>query len=252
MIVWREKFVAFAIHFGATLALGACAAALIFLVWFPAPLATMIGGTELFMLVVGCDLALGPLLSLVVYNSRKSRFKLVFDYVVIGLLQVGAMSYGVYIVSGTRPVYIANVGDRIEIVSARDIAEKELADARDPRYASLPITGPKLVYIDVPAAEHDDAMFESLNGNEEHMRPRYYVPYERGLEALRKNVKTVEQLEKKFPKSTPLIEDALRSIDVPRDRVGTLPVHHRLGFWTVLVDTTTGKPLAWVDFDPYG
>ena len=61
MINWREKFVAFAIHFGVTATLGACAAALIFLVWFPRPFATMIGGTELFLLVVGCDLALGPL-----------------------------------------------------------------------------------------------------------------------------------------------------------------------------------------------
>ena len=76
MIVWREKFVATAIHFLVTLLLAACAAALIFLVWFPDPLQTMIGGTELFMLVVGCDLALGPLISLVIYNSRKSRREL--------------------------------------------------------------------------------------------------------------------------------------------------------------------------------
>ena len=73
MIVWREKFVATGIHFLVTLTLAACAAALIFLVWFPDPFQTMIGGTELFLLVVGCDLALGPLISLVIYNSRKSR-----------------------------------------------------------------------------------------------------------------------------------------------------------------------------------
>jgi hypothetical protein len=62
MIVWREKFIATAIHFLVTLALAACAAALIFLVWFPSPFATMIGGTELFLLVVGCDRARGPLI----------------------------------------------------------------------------------------------------------------------------------------------------------------------------------------------
>ncbi len=123
MINWREKFLAFAIHFVVTAAFGACAAALIFLVWFPHPFATMIGGTELFLLVVGCDLALGPLLSLVVYSSRKSRGKLVFDYVVIGVLQLAAMLYGVYIVAGTRPVYVAFSMDRFEIVTARDIED---------------------------------------------------------------------------------------------------------------------------------
>ena len=43
MINWREKFLAFGIHFLATLLLGACAAALIFLVWFPDPFETMVG-----------------------------------------------------------------------------------------------------------------------------------------------------------------------------------------------------------------
>ena len=71
MINWREKFRAFFIHFLATTALGACAAALIFLVWFPHPFATMIGGTELFVLVMGCDLVLGPLMSLVICSKPK-------------------------------------------------------------------------------------------------------------------------------------------------------------------------------------
>ena len=37
MIIWREKFLATAIHFLVTLTLAICAAALIFLVWFPDP-----------------------------------------------------------------------------------------------------------------------------------------------------------------------------------------------------------------------
>jgi len=49
MIVWREKFVATGIHFLVTLTLAAVAAALIFVVWFPDPFETMIGGTELFL-----------------------------------------------------------------------------------------------------------------------------------------------------------------------------------------------------------
>ena len=86
---------------------GRIAAALIFLVWFPAPFATMVGGTELFMLVVGCDLVLGPLLSLVIYDPRKTRLALVIDYSIVGAVQLATLIYGVYIVAGTRPVYVA-------------------------------------------------------------------------------------------------------------------------------------------------
>jgi len=103
MINWREKFRAFAIHFLVTAVLGACAAALIFFVWFPSPFATMVGGTELFLLVVGCDMALGPLISLVIYNSRKSRRELITDYTIIGAVQLAALIYGVY--SGSKFVF---------------------------------------------------------------------------------------------------------------------------------------------------
>ena len=92
----------------------------------------MVGGTKLFELVVLCDLVLGPLISLVIYDSTKARWKLVMDYSIIGAIQLAAMIYGVYIVAGTRPVYVAFNKDRIEVVTARDIDDQELAAARDP------------------------------------------------------------------------------------------------------------------------
>ena len=61
-----------------------------------------------------CDLALGPLISLVIYNSRKARRKLIIDYTIVGVVQLAALVYGVYIVAGTRPVYVAFSTDRIE------------------------------------------------------------------------------------------------------------------------------------------
>ena len=68
-----------------TLLLGAIAAALIFIVWFPDPFQTMVGGTKLFELVVVCDLVLGPLISLVIYDSSKARWKIVMDYCIVGV-----------------------------------------------------------------------------------------------------------------------------------------------------------------------
>jgi len=253
MINWRERFVAFGIHFAATLGLAAIAAALIFFLWFPHPFETMIGGTELFMLVVGCDLALGPLISLVIYNSQKSRFKLVMDYTIVGLVQIAAMIYGVLIVAGTRPVYVAFNKDRLEVVTARDIDDSELAAARDPRYSRLPWNGPRYVYISVPREDQQDALLQSVAGREEHQRPKFYAPYEQGLAEIRKRAKPVSRIIKKFPQTAPLFEEAARDLkNIPRDRIATLPVRHRNGFWTALIDITTGQPVAYVAVDPYG
>lgn len=251
MIKWREKFLATAIHFLVTLALAACAAALIFLVWFPDPFQTMIGGTELFMLVVGCDLALGPLISLVIYNSRKSRRELVVDYCIVGIVQLAAMVYGIFILSGTRPVYVAFSTDRIEIVTARDIKDAELAAAKDPLHRSLPFTGPRFVAVEVPPADHNDALFQSLAGNEEHTRPRFYVPYESQLGEIRRRAKTLDELEKKHPDVRPLMDAAVAKLAIPASRVRWLPVHHFRGFWTALIDEENGRPVAYVDFDPF-
>jgi len=251
MINWREKFRAFGIHFLATAALGACAAALIFLVWFPHPFATMIGGTELFMLVVGCDLALGPLLSLVIYNSRKSRRELVMDYTLVAIVQLAAMVYGVYIVAGTRPVYVAFNKDRIEIVAARDIDAGELAAARDPAYRTLPWDGPHFVYIHVPPADQQDALLKSLSGSEEHQRPKFFAPWESGLAAIREKSKPVAELSKKSAEVERLFAAESAASGLPAERLRWLPVRHRNGFWTALVDLETGKPVRYVDFDPY-
>ena len=252
MINWREKFRAFAIHFLATAALGALAAALIFLVWFPRPFATMIGGTELFLLVVGCDLALGPLISLVIYNGRKSRRELITDYTLVAIIQLAAMIYGVYIVAGTRPVYVAFSKDRLEIVTARDINESELAAARDPMYRELPLDGPHYVAIVVSAADQQDALLQSVSGNEEHARPKFYAPYETGLAEIRAHAKTVDELTREFPDTAGQLAAATQSIDVPAERLRWLPVRHRKGFWTALIDTDNGRPLRYVAVDPYG
>jgi hypothetical protein len=251
MINWREKYIATAVHFLVTLVLAGIAAALIFLVWFPDPFQTMIGGTELFMLIVGCDLALGPLMSLVVYNSRKSRRELLIDYGIVGAIQIAALVYGVMIMADARPVYVAFSGDRYEIVLAGDIREQELAAARDAQYRRVPWTGPKFISIVVPPEDHNDALFQSLEGNEEHQRPRFYAPLDAQLQRIRQRAKPLSELEQKKPESKPLLEQELRGVPVPPGRLAWLPVRHFRGFWTAIVDTDTGKPAAYVDLDPY-
>ena len=180
----------------------------------------MIGGTELFLLVVGCDLALGPLLSLVVYNTRKSRGKLVFDYVVIGILQLGAMIYGVYIVAGTRPVYVAFSMDRFEIVTARDIDDKELAAARSPEYRRLPLTGPQVdqrrgVARPITMTRCSRRSQETKNISARSSTSRLTAPSRH----IRRRANTVAELEKRFPAYKPQLDAAVQAAGIPAERL---------------------------------
>jgi hypothetical protein len=246
MTLWREKTAAFAVHFLITLALSALAAALVFLVWFPHPYQEMLGGTRLFEIMVMCDLGLGPLTSFIIYNSKKSRRALLFDYTVVGIVQLAAFIYGVHAVANTRPAYVVLVGDRIEVISAGEIDDADLAQGAE-GYRTRPLWGPRLVSIQEPAdpKERDELLFSALAGKDYGVLPAYYVAYEEGLPELRRRSLPVSELVKRHPEARPLVADA------DAQKLVWLPVRHSKGFWTVLLDPASGRPVRWLPIDPY-
>lgn len=252
MIAWREKTRAFAVHFLVTLVLSAIAAALVFVVWFPDPFQEMLGGTRLFEILVLCDLGLGPLTSFIIYSSKKSRRALLFDYTVVGIVQLATFIYGLYAVANTRPVYIAFVGDRLEVVSAGEIDDADLAQG-GPGYRELPKWRPQLVGIQEPQdlKERDKMLWSGLAGKDYAVMPAYYVPYEQNLPEIRRRSLPVSELEKRHPEAKPLVSTATAQLQIPVERLVWLPVKHRSGFWTALLDSDTGRPVSWLPVDPY-
>jgi hypothetical protein len=251
MIPWREKFRAFSIHFATTLVVAATAAALIFLVWYPPPFGTMVGGLKLFTLITGIDLALGPLVSLVIYDSRKSRRALLFDYSVVAVVQIAALAYGIYSVSQARPAYVAFVKDRLEVIAAGEIGERDWREAKGSAYASPPWHGPKLVATHVKPADRNDALDGGLEGRDVGVRPKFYVEYDTRVDAVKRKVKPLSSLERRHRESVPLVAESLRELQQPAEDLGWLPVKHSRGFWIALVDRRSGYPVKYLPIDPY-
>jgi hypothetical protein len=75
--------------------------------WYPAPYFLAAGGWQGLQIAAPIDLVLGPLLTLVVVNKHKTKSKIIFDLVVIGLIQLSALTWGVSTIYQQRPV--ANV-----------------------------------------------------------------------------------------------------------------------------------------------
>lgn len=63
----------------------------------------MSGGLQGLGLVLGIDLILGPLLTFLVFNPKKSRREKISDFTVIGLIQLAALVYGMYMVYQAHP-----------------------------------------------------------------------------------------------------------------------------------------------------
>jgi hypothetical protein len=250
MIVWREKFQAFGWHFLVTLGLALTAAVIIFFIWYPDPFQTMLGGTKFFLLISTCDLVLGPLTSLIVYNSKKTRRALVFDYSVIGIVQITAFVYGVMSMADARPVYVAFVKDRFEVVIAKEIVDEDLQKAQD-GYRTRPKFGPVLVGTQSPTdrEQRNALVFATMEGKDVQNFPAYYVPYEANADAIKQHARTLDELRKRHPEAGPLI--AAEKLNVPEERVRWLPVRSPKGFWTALLDAQTAKLLAYIPVDPY-
>lgn len=250
MIIWREKFRAVLLHFLATLSLAVAAAALIFLVWYPDPFQTMLGGTRFFVLITVCDLVLGPLTSLIIYNSKKTRRALIFDYTVIGVVQLAAFVYGVMSIAHARPVYIAFVKDRLEVVIAEDLADKDLAAAQDP-YRTRPKWGPVLIGTQRPTTreERNDLVMAAMEGKDLQNFPRYFLPYEKVADQVKQVSLPMAALYKHRPEAKQLVAD--KKLAVPEAQLRWLPIRGIRSFWTVLVDANSGKVLAYIPVDPY-
>jgi hypothetical protein len=250
MIAWREKFRAVLLHFLVTLAMAVAAASLIFLVWYPDPFQTLLGGTRFFVLITVCDLVLGPLTSLIVYNSKKSRRALVFDYSVIGIVQIAAFVYGVMSISNARPAYIAFVKDRFEVVIAADLADQDLQAAKDP-YRTRPWWGPVLIGTERPKTREarNALVMAAMEGKDLQNFPRYFVPYESITAEVKRAAGSIDELYKRHPEAKQLI--AAENLPLPDPQLSWLPIRGTKSFWTVLLNASTGELLAYIPLDPY-
>lgn len=252
IINWRERFIAAGIHFVVTLLFAALAAALIFYVWFPGAMADMVGGTKLFMMIVVIDLALGPLISLVIFNSKKPRRELVTDYIVIGAVQIAALIYGVYTLAATRPAFIVFHGDRLELVRAIDLDDADLALGSAPKFRTRSLTGPRLVTVEMPTdvQERNDLLFSAVSGKDAEVMPKYYRAYETRVAEIAQRSRPLDQLRAEREEQQPLLDKAIRDAGIATEELRWLPVRHRFGFAIALLNAETQQPVKYVAIEP--
>ena len=115
--------------------------------WYPQPYFRASGGQGLMLLLIGVDVVIGPLLTLIVFDPRKKYLKL--DLAVIAALQFTALAYGTSVMFDARPVYVSFAGDRFELVEAGAIEAAQLAEA-NAEFRTLSITGPRVVGTRLP------------------------------------------------------------------------------------------------------
>ena len=250
-VFWHGRLKAAGIHLVISLAIAALAALLVFFVWYPYPYREISGGRELFLLVVVVDVVMGPLMTLAVFNLAKPRKVMRRDLAVIGLLQLAALVYGLWIVAVARPVHLVYEIDRFRVVHAVDI-EPVLLKRAAPELQQLPLMGPTLLSVRefTDSKESFDATMAALQGSSLGARPDLWQSYEKAKPQIIAAAKPVAELKNRFPAHLNDIEAAMKSVP-SNTSVGYIPLVSRATFWTVLVNLNTAEVLGFVPLDPY-
>ena len=168
---------------------------LFWFIWYPWPLFDAVGGTEIFLMLLGIDVALGPLLTFVVFKAGKKSLKL--DLALIGGVQIAALAYGVFVLLAGRPVYIAALGHRFDLIQANEIGAEQLGTSG----GTLPRWGPRLVGTKqaISIKERERMMFSGLAGADYGHYLEYHVPIESMRLELLANAQPISALRNNDP-----------------------------------------------------
>ncbi|MGL4231680.1 MAG: TfpX/TfpZ family type IV pilin accessory protein [Casimicrobium sp.] len=242
------RFRAAAIHLGISALIAASVFILLWFIWYPNPLLEAVGGTKLFLMLLGIDVCLGPLLTFVVFKTGKKTLK--FDLAVIALLQVAALLYGVYTFYMSRPVHIVNVGFRNDIVRAIDINRASL----DKSGRSLSLWGPEWIGAKPPTdpAAADRMIEQAMSGGSDiSAMPEYYVPIESMKDKMLKESKSIDILKKINKERNAEIDAWLASKSLNAADVKFQPLRSEAKDMAVIIDAKTAKVLGIAPFYPW-
>jgi len=247
-----SRWKASAIHLSISLSIGTVVLLSMLLVWFPQPYLQAAGAVHLFLVLLGVDVVLGPMITLIIFNTKKKHLKL--DLAVIGAVQVAALVYGLNVMVQARPAYVVFVVDRFELVLASDIAPEELAKASATEFAHLPIAGPKLVWADMPSdpKERERILFSAVDGGADlEDFPQHYVRYEDRRARARDKAQPLAKLKELNPAKSALIDAAVKASGLAESQIAWLPMRAKKEDMAVLLNANTGDVLSVVPVAPW-
>jgi len=246
-----NRFQASGIHLGISLTIAALVGCLIYFVWYPHPYFEVAGGSTLVLLIMGVDIVIGPLLTLVVYKAGKKSLR--FDLTCIAVLQACAFFYGFWVIAQARPVFIVAAVDRFIPVYANDLDDADLAQAKRSEFAMRSWRGPKLVGAVVPtdSKEKNDLLFSSVAGKDVEKFPKYYVPYADVADSMLAKAKPLSELAAKSPRNKTIIDRFLAHDTLSVGDLAYLPLHGRTDEYTTILSIGSKRPLDTIAIDPW-
>jgi len=224
----RFRLKAFSLHLLGSACVLALVLGALYLGWYRWPGWYLTGVLHVTAILAGVDLTLGPLFTLLIANPGKPRRELARDIAVIVALQILALGYGTATLWRGRPLYYTFSVDRLEIVQASEIPADEIALAlkQNPRFAPHWYSRPRWVWAPLPddPAEQSRIMAGAISGEGADIiqMPRYFKDWRLGHDALRKQLKPVDQFSIFTKAEQKVLKERLNQHGLAPDQADTL------------------------------
>ncbi len=166
----------------------------LYLGWYRWPGWYLTGVRHIAALVVSIDVALGPLLTLVIASPTKPGRELARDICVIVAVQLAALAYGSTTLWRGRPLYYAfSAANGLEMVQAVDLSPSEIALGRRDNPSLAPTWHSPTRWVLALLPESKQARQKAIqamiaNRVDLVQMPRYFTPWNQGLSMLRKHL----------------------------------------------------------------
>ncbi|WP_420464694.1 TfpX/TfpZ family type IV pilin accessory protein [Panacagrimonas sp.] len=234
------------IHLGISALIAMLAMLVIFQVWYPAPLSDLQGVDRLVLIMIGVDVVIGPLITLIVYNPAKKSLR--FDLGVIAMLQTLALLYGLQAIYDGRPAYVVFSVDRFEVVPVQDVNQDSLGRTAAEFQPSF--WRPATVAARMPddPEKRSDVLFSSISGGADLAQlPEYYVALDAERAAMLARLRPMEELRKLNELDDAAWAALLASFgkQTPTElELGYLPVSGNVKDGAMILDAQTGEVLG--------
>jgi len=250
-----NRFQAFGIHLLGSLVVALSSAALVFLLWYPSPMAAATGVTAIFLIVLGVDVVLGPCITLIIFNPTKKPAKeLRRDLTIVLLVQIAALLYGLHTVFVARPVYVVYSAGRFDLVYANDLTPEKLAKVQSPEFQSPPLLRPRIIAARSPTdtKARNALLLGSLSGGDDlPQMPQYYVPYAEERDKIRGRILPIDALRELNKTEGARIDAIVEQYASRSGGVGFLPVRGKVKDLAAIVARDTAEVLEIVELNPW-
>ena len=243
---------AFVTHLLSSAAIVSAVCVLVFFLWYPHPYFRISGAWNPLRVLIGVDLVLGPLMTLLLFKPGKKG--LWFDVCVILTVQLAAFVYGVTVIYTERPYFNVFAVDRFTVLTRSEVDQAEWNEAGG-RLGGKPLVGPVLAVAMRPTdpAAQQRLLDETVFGGKPDIdhRPGSWVPYRQQMSQVVASARPLTALHSSRPDVRAQIEQLPDRLGLPAQRLAFLPVAARERYLALVIDTTTGVPLEAIEQDPW-